>query len=341
MKKPILIIGNKGDPTLENFYFKAFKNLGFSVDFFTIDYNVKNRIIAKIEVIFPALKNFFLVSKLIDYLRNNKKKYYFILIFKGIYLDDKSFLKIKSIKKSLWVNYFPDDPLNINDPSISNIKFLNVIKHFDIFCIWSKKIKKILEKKYKKNYFLYLPFAYDSLNKYKKNKKEKKYKKLITFIGTYDSNRSKIINSIKVDKCVYGGNWKRLKNINEKKTYFNGHVKSKGLVKVINSSLINLNILRHQNSTSHNMKTFEIPGYGGLMLTDRTKEQNEFFKENKSCYMYKGIFELNKKIDYIINNPKEASKVRINGHKKAREHNYINRAKFLVKTVDEFYRKKI
>ena len=73
MKKPILIIGNKGDPTLENFYFKAFKNLGFSVDFFTIDYNVKNRIIAKIEVIFPALKNFFLVSKLIDYLRNNKK----------------------------------------------------------------------------------------------------------------------------------------------------------------------------------------------------------------------------------------------------------------------------
>ena len=44
MKMKILIIGNKGESTLESFYFKAFKKLQYSVDFLQIDQNVKNRI---------------------------------------------------------------------------------------------------------------------------------------------------------------------------------------------------------------------------------------------------------------------------------------------------------
>ena len=40
------------------------------------------------------------------------------------------------------------------------------------------------------------------------------------------------------------------------------------------------------------MKTFEIPAMGGLMLTTRSTEQNSFFPENKGCFMFDDIKEL-------------------------------------------------
>ena len=50
----------------------------------------------------------------------------------------------------------------------------------------------------------------------------------------------------------------------------------KKFAKVICESHASLNIFRKQNELSHNMKTFEIPAMGGLMITKRSKEQDFF-----------------------------------------------------------------
>ena len=81
------------------------------------------------------------------------------------------------------------------------------------------------------------------------------------------------------------------------------------------------------------MKTFEIPAMAGLLLTNRTKEQNFFFRENKDCFMYKDIKELKKKIFFIINNKKKADRVRKNGFTKSKRHSYENRLKYLLSVV--------
>ena len=104
--------------------------------------------------------------------------------------------------------------------------------------------------------------------------------------------------------------------------------------KIMNESAISLNILRDQNYTSHNMKTFEIPSNNGLMLTTRSQEQDIFFKENKYCFMYSSTKELNKKIHYIITNPKRAAIVRKNGFNQVKKYSYINRVKNLVKELN-------
>tara|TARA_X000000950_G_scaffold247616_1_gene306034 strand:- start:19627 stop:20649 length:1023 start_codon:yes stop_codon:yes gene_type:complete len=340
MKMKILIIGNDGDSAIEYAYFKAFKKLNHNVDFFKIDHNIKNRIIAKFQNLFPIFHNLFLRSKIISYLKNNNKTYDFIFIFKGTYLDTKTFQKIKNLKKTTWINYFPDDPFNVIDPSISNKNFLSVMSEFDILCIWSQKIKKKIEKKCKKNLIIYLPFAYDNLNNFK-IKRTNKRKYLLTFFGTYDIRREKIINSIKYNKIVYGGNWNRLNVFKKHNFVTKTHIKGKKLLEVINSSKISLNILRKQNLTSHNMKTFEIPGCNGLMLTQRSKEQNDFFKENISCFMYANKFELNNRIKFILSNPNIANKVRKSGFKIAKKHTYINRTKYLIKRINGISRKKL
>jgi spore maturation protein CgeB len=99
---------------------------------------------------------------------------------------------------------------------------------------------------------------------------------------------------------------------------------------------VTLNILRKQNRTSHNMKTFEIPGMGGLMLTERSYEQNNFFPENKSSLMYTGLKELKKKILYAYNN-KHVSKIRIAGSKVIKKNYYKNRVNLI---LDEIWKLK-
>ena len=110
----------------------------------------------------------------------------------------------------------------------------------------------------------------------------------------------------------------------------------KKINKIMNDSAISLNILRDQNHSSHNMKSFEIPSNNGLMLTTRSQEQSFFFKENVCCYMYSSKKELNKKIRFILRNPKRAEIVRKNGFKQVKKHSYINRVKEFIKKINVY-----
>ena len=234
--------------------------------------------------------------------------------------------------EAFYVNIFPDDPLDTKNSVISNKNFIDCISEFDLFCIWSKKILKKLKKKFKSN-ILYLPFGYDSLNINKIIKKKLKLKNQIFFLGTYEKERFVTLNYIIEKKKIYGGNWSRFREKKIRNSVISNHIYGQKIYNLMNSSAITLNILRKQNLSSHNMKTFEIPAYNGLMLTTRSKEQNTFFKENISCFMYSTKKELNKKIRFIFKNKKIAKKVRNSGNIKVKNHNYINRVKYLIKEL--------
>jgi hypothetical protein len=72
---------------------------------------------------------------------------------------------------------------------------------------------------------------------------------------------------------------------------------------------------------------------GGLMLTLRTAEQQDFFPENDSCFMYADVAELKAKIKYILANKQEADQVRVHGMERVLVHSYTNRAQFLLKEL--------
>ncbi|MAY90761.1 MAG: hypothetical protein CMN00_06245 [Rickettsiales bacterium] len=129
---------------------------------------------------------------------------------------------------------------------------------------------------------------------------------------------------------IYGNAWPT--NIKHQISKF---VKNQKFSTIINKSEISLNILKKQNLNSHNMRTFEIPAMNGLMLTTRSKEQNKYFPENKACYMYGNIKELNYKINFILNNPKAALKVRKTGYKLSKKHSYENRLKILINYINK------
>ena len=280
-------------------------------------YGLVDRVINRvINVLKIKEKNLFFKLKNIDF-----KKYDIVFVYKGIYVKPEyiDFIREKNSNIKI-VCYNPDDPYN--DAS-SNFNILNSIKKYDIYFIWSKRLKqKISDKERVLTY--YLPFAADlSLhNKMRFNNLEKRYK--ITFIGNWDKERERWLNDIKDKNSLklFGNNWLYKLRSKELLKCTGGEVIGDEFVKVAQESIININILRVQNKNSNNMRTFELPASGGFCLHEYSEEVAELFEEGKEIEFYRDSQELNDKIDFYINNPESAEKIANNGYNRIVSSNY-------------------
>jgi spore maturation protein CgeB len=97
-------------------------------------------------------------------------------------------------------------------------------------------------------------------------------------------------------------------------------------------SRIHLNFLREQNKDSHNVRTLEIPGYGGFLLTQRSKEQSEeLYVEGREIACFETVDELKEKIRYYLEHEDERLAIAQAGHERAvREHQAIHRLQRVV-----------
>jgi spore maturation protein CgeB len=99
-------------------------------------------------------------------------------------------------------------------------------------------------------------------------------------------------------------------------------------------SKIHLNFLREQNKDSNNVRTFEIPGFGGFLLTQRSREQSEeLYVEGEEIVCFDSVEELNEKARYYLDHDAERLAIARRGHERAvREHQAIHR---LARVVDD------
>lgn len=332
-KKNILIIGSNEFFSLEKMYSRAFKSLGCKVNIYHA-YDIRKSLIRRIS--WKFLRFFYFIklrSNLINFFKKNKTKYDLVIVFKGIYLNSETILNCKDKSKtSKWINIYSDDPFNISYfKDISNKTTLESLNSYDFFFIWSKKIANISKTIINKNKISYLPFAYDKhLHKISK-KTKKKYD--ISFIGTADKLRYETLKQLNNFKVLIAGDGWKYKKFPENFTIL-PKVNAKLSSKVCSQSKICLNLLRPQNIGSHNMKTFEIPAMGGLLLTKRSKEQNNFFPENIASLMYGNSKEIIKKINLILVNDKLAQKIKHNAKKRLKFNSYEDRSKYILERIE-------
>jgi spore maturation protein CgeB len=332
-KISLLIIGLKNEYSLENFYKKAFNSIGIK-KVFCFPNNINFYLYCllgslKLKFLFVPI-NYIYQCRLNIFLKK-RKPFDFIIIFKGIEINKKYLIELKNNNpKTRIINIFTDDPFNLNSVATSSNSLLSSIPIYDYFFIWSQKIKSKLQKKYKsyKNFY-YLPFGFNNkINKINKNKIDLNYISLIASGDHYRESIVKKINRIRLN--IFGNSWgKNIENHSVK-----NFVYGKKLIEIIAKSFVSINILRKQNESSHNMKTFEIPAMGGLLFTTRSQEQNFFFPENKASIMFGSIREFEKKILFLMNNKKIAERIRQKGFELSRKHSYNNRAKYLLKLIN-------
>jgi len=335
---------------LESAYFRALKKLGVkNVQIFDV---TAGRVeLGGTQILHRGLNRCLLTplsrhlvgERLVNSLANDTSNFEAVIVFKGAEFSRNLLEKCRRIlRTAAWININPDDPLNINSRGSTNANILESIGFFDLYCIWSKRlIDRLVDHGCRR--VEYLPFGYDSDFHIPPLVNPRLELDAVSFVGAWDSEREAVLTSISDYQLrVFGNGWDRIpKSSPLRSRIVPKNIYRSELAEVMACSAVSLNLLRPQNMGSHNMRTFEIPAMGGLMLTTRTEEQQLFFPENEACFMYSNILELREKLDQAIKDKSLALRIRRRGVEYVQEHSYINRASMLLGIVSDVVGKSV
>jgi spore maturation protein CgeB len=84
------------------------------------------------------------------------------------------------------------------------------------------------------------------------------------------------------------------------------------------------------------MRSFEVPGIGGIMLSPYSKEQVSFFEEGKEAFFYRNDKELIDKANYLLSlSAAEATAIREAARKRSigSDYSYKNRSDLALRYI--------
>lgn len=227
-----------------------------------------------------------------------------VLIFKWTILLPQT---VQKIKRLIWpdaelVNRNPDNPFADYNTSM---RYLQSIKYYDEHITFAKHLKTTLETVWAKK-ATWIPFWYDPVLMPEEwviitEEDKQKYACEVLFVGTRDEKREEVLGRIceRYVVKIFGNNRDRCTNGRVRHCVVWRAIYGKEFVKAVKIAKINLNILRTQNKYSHNMRNIEIPGCGGVLLTERSQEAQDLTWRFWWIYFRKDIPELLNQIEKI------------------------------------------
>lgn len=224
-----------------------------------------------------------------------------VWVFKGMEILPEVLKKLKN-KGIFLVNYNPDNPFIFTGRGSGNSNVTNSIFLYDLHFTYSLEIKKELLKMGLPTKLL--PFAYDEIPGYDYSvfPTEKEEINKVCFIGNPDEQRVKFIKELlnhKIPVDVFGNHWSRFFKSSSCLNLF-PPVYEKEFAHISKKYRVCLNILRLHNLKSHNMRSFEIAGTGGIQLAPKTSEHELFFEPNKEIFLYDSIKCAVKQVNYLF-----------------------------------------
>lgn len=334
----ILIVGPAAPGSLENSYVHAFRGIGgievnhLDVDqyrFFAYRHNLPSRLINRV---FTGVNPYRVQRALVR--ACSREAYDVVIVFKGMEFPRAVLEECRrSSRDTYWINLNPDDPLNIGSRGSTNRHVVDSLSFFDLYLIWSRYlVPKLKEAGCRR--VEYLPFAYDPDVHFRANPGSVNPDRVL-FVGSWDKERESALTALgEFNLQIYGESWQRASAASGlRDKIIPRNLYGSELVDVVAGSAVSLNILRPQNAGSHNMRTFEIPAMGGLLLTTRSIEQHEWFPEDKACLMYETPEELRNKVKFVLENPEVAQKIRREGMRRVKDQTYRARAEAILSMV--------
>jgi spore maturation protein CgeB len=300
----IIILGSKKESSLESIYLKYLSEMA-NIDVIIYDsFDQFENLISK-NLIFRVI-NFFQFSPI--YLSLNKRIKLFIeinspdivLIFKGMEVLPSTIKWIK--KQNIKVtNFNPDNPFIFSGRGSGNCNVKKSVGLYDMHFTYDKFVRDKILTDYSLPCFL-LEFGFDEKIISEEDLIKTKEINAICFLGNPDKYRAKQIlylAKLGLRIHVYSDNWK--KYISHPNVVQYNTIYGTQFYLTLKMYRVQLNIMREHNLESHNMRTFEIPGSGGIMLAPRTADHQRFFIENQEVFFYDNLDNLAIKANQILN----------------------------------------
>jgi len=181
-----------------------------------------------------------------------------------------------------------------------------------------------------------------------------KYMADVFMVGTGFPERINLLAGVDwsgIDFRLFGGNWGDLGD--ELDEYYTPEFldNEEEVPMYYSNSKISLNIFRTAKWPGKNVlhvdpelaysvspRCYEIMGCGGFLLTDSRPELLELFEDGRDLVTFDGEVDLDDKIRYYLNHPRQREKIASSGIMAVSEHTYINRAAEISKYIDDNWR---
>jgi spore maturation protein CgeB len=326
----LLIVGSDETWSLEKHYRKHLAaSLGTALDFFPLQslfYRAYNKSVFHKLLFKAGLSG---ITGRLDTLARKKvleTQPSVIWVFKGMELRP-SFFKWARSKGIKLVNYNPDNPFIFSGAGSGNKNVTASVGLFDLHLTYDYAVKERIETEYGIPCRI-LPFGFElSEELYYECTKQQEVPKLC-FLGNPDAARvsflEKIAEVLPVD--VYGHNWSSFSS--HPNITCHGPAYGDEYWRVLYRYRVQLNLMRKHNPGSHNMRSFEVPGIGGIGLFPDTVDHRTYFEQNREVFLYRTEIECIEMAKKIIDlHAGEASAIRINARRRSVESGYSYEAR--------------
>lgn len=323
----LLIAGSDEVWSLEKFYIRHLQNEGVEVEICQVQsmfYKYYQKSIINKLLFKAGLSNIY--REIGNKVRNKIEEFQpdVLWVFKGMELtpDLLKWVKEKNIRL---VNYNPDNPFLFSGTGSGNSNVTESIGLYDLHLTYDRNIQEQIIREYKTPCSI-LPFGFEISNElYAECVKQEEILK-VCFLGNPDVQRGNFINQLaeKIPVDVYGHNWDKL--VSHKNVQVHGPVYGKDFWKTLYKYRIQLNLMRPHNPQSHNMRSFEVPGVGGIGLFPYTPDHDQYFVNGKEIFLYKDIDECAERSKELLGlSTADAKKIRIAARSKSISSGYSYR----------------
>lgn len=348
MKKLIYVGFADKELDREVSWIDSFKKLNCDVKFFDSLYSQQNYSIFSQLKFFENLQNKFLhrlnigsenskmQKDLINFVKDYKPDWVHFRL--PVQFDKKTILAIKA-EGALVTSYFNDNPFSKNALLGAFNKFKKAIPAYDIHFVYRESNIKNFYKNGAKQVF-HCPPTYDKKRHFFREGDIpiKNFTYDAAFIGHCEKDwRAECIDYLikkNHNVAVRGGMWNENNKLESiKKTGTISHAFGEEYNKIYRNSIAGLCFYSKINEDMWTERALEIVAAGGLLVSERTQEAVNYFKDREEAMFFSTKEELSKILTFLKNNLDKREQIRQNGLNRLLKNkdDILDRAKFVEK----------
>jgi spore maturation protein CgeB len=250
-----------------------------------------------------------------------------VVVLKGHRLNMSTIGALRESVGAPVVNFYPDDPF-ARERSNRLVYGSDVLAAYDACFTFARHLMPAYEEAGARAVH-YLPFARDpELHAPPATRPSPKFD--VVFVGNLDDDRIAWLDAIarRRSVAVFGERTKAIvpKRSALAKATFGPAAYGPALSQTLALGVISLNVMRPQNASSHNMRSFESPACGAFTLSQRTPELTTLFADGEEIVCVDSIADVPDAVDRWLGDVTAREAVARAGFERVRDDTYARRA---------------
>lgn len=249
-----------------------------------------------------------------------------LLVFKGEILFAETIRRVSREFRVRTAAYYVDSPLWVDN---STLHILNGLQFFDVVFVFDghyiPEVRRLGCRKVEVLPFCCEPSIHRPIKLTPEERRE--YGSPVCFVGNNQGaycQREKVLEALlEFDLKVWGTGWEKSSNPAVRGRWAGRAATGLDMARVYSASEITFNVTYPHSITQPNMRTFEAPACGILMINDDLEGVPQFFTVGKEIDVYRSISDLKEKLRFYLDHPEDRRRMAEAGRERAhRDHTY-------------------